>query len=64
MNGTASAAVSVLTRPFARIPEAQRRRIGLVLLIAAALAFPLLHGNDADIDSWPTRRPMPRWRSG
>ena len=27
MNGTAAAAVSVLTRPFARIPEAQRRRI-------------------------------------
>ncbi len=27
MNATASAAVSVLTRPFARIPEVQRRRI-------------------------------------
>ena len=51
MNGTAAAAVSVLTRPFARIPEAQRRRIGLILLTAAALAFPLLHDNDADIDS-------------
>jgi branched-chain amino acid transport system permease protein len=51
MNGTASAAVSVLTRPFARIPEATRRRIALVLLTAAALAFPLLHDNDADVDS-------------
>ena len=43
MNGTASAAVSVLTRPFARIPEAKRKRIGLILLTAAALAFPILH---------------------
>src|SRR6202041_2976773 len=51
MNATASAAVSVLTRPFARIPELQRKRIGLVLLTAAALAFPLLHDNDADVDS-------------
>ena len=51
MNATASAAVSVLVRPFARIPEAQRRRIGLVLLTAAALAFPLLHSNDADVDA-------------
>ena len=28
MNGAATAAVSVLTRPLARIPEAKRRRIG------------------------------------
>jgi len=51
MNATAAAAVSVLSRPFARIPEMQRRRIGLVLLTAAALAFPILHPNDADVDS-------------
>ena len=51
MNATASAAVSVLTRPFARIPEVQRRRIWTVLLTAAAVAFPLVHSNDADIDS-------------
>ncbi len=51
MNGAASAAVSVLTRPFARIPELQRRRIFLVLLTMAALAFPLVHDNDADVDS-------------
>src|SRR4051794_37318053 len=51
MNATAAAAVSVLARPFARIPEAQRRRICLVLLTAAALAFPILHPNDADVDS-------------
>ncbi|MEJ0015460.1 MAG: branched-chain amino acid ABC transporter ATP-binding protein/permease [Acetobacteraceae bacterium] len=51
MNATASAAVSALARPFARIPELQRRRIGLVLLTAAALAFPIVHPNDADVDS-------------
>ncbi len=51
MNGTASAAVSVLARPFARIPMERRRQIGLVLLTAAALAFPILHDNDADVDS-------------
>ena len=51
MNGAASAAVSVLTRPFARIPTLQRRRIFLVLLTVAALAFPLVHDNDADVDS-------------
>src|SRR4029077_13669946 len=28
-----------------------RRRICLVLLAAAAIAFPLLHRNDADVDS-------------
>ena len=51
MNGAATAAVSVITRPLARIPEATRRRIGLLLLIAAALAFPIVHPNDADVDS-------------
>ncbi|HEX4173163.1 MAG TPA: branched-chain amino acid ABC transporter ATP-binding protein/permease [Acetobacteraceae bacterium] len=51
MNATASAAVSVLTRPFARIPEVQRRRIWVALLTVAAMAFPLVHSNDADIDS-------------
>src|SRR5277367_4142108 len=51
MNATASAAVSVIARPFARIPEATRRRIGLLVLVVCALAFPLVHTNDADIDS-------------
>ena len=51
MNATASAAVSVLTRPIARIPEIHRRRICMALLTAAALAFPILHPNDADVDS-------------
>src|SRR5262249_48154953 len=48
---TTSAAVSVLPRPFARIPAVQRRRLALILLIAAAVLFPLVHSNDADIDS-------------
>ena len=51
MNATASAAVSVIARPFARIPEATRRRIALLVLVVCALAFPLVHTNDADIDS-------------
>jgi branched-chain amino acid transport system permease protein len=51
MNGAAAAAVSVLTRPIARIPEATRRRIGLLLLVAFALGFPIFHPNDADVDS-------------
>src|ERR1700733_518902 len=51
MNATASAAVSVIARPFARIPEATRRRIALLALVVFALAFPLVHTNDADIDS-------------
>jgi len=46
-----STTVSALARPFARIPEIHRRRIGLILLTIAALAFPILHPNDADVDS-------------
>lgn len=46
-----SGAVSALARPFERIPLQHRRQIGLVLLIAAALLFPIIHDNDADIDS-------------
>ncbi len=40
-----------LTRPFSAIPEARRRQLGLAILIAAAVTFPLWHDNDADIDS-------------
>jgi branched-chain amino acid transport system permease protein len=46
-----SNALATLTRPFASIPEPRRRQLGLTVLIAAALLFPLLHDNDADIDS-------------
>jgi len=46
-----SNALTVLKRPFLLIPEPRRRQLGLAMVIAAALAFPLLHDNDADIDS-------------
>src|ERR1700722_13066256 len=46
-----SHARAVLTRSIAWIPEPRRRQLGLLLLIAAAVLFPLLHDNDADIDS-------------
>ncbi len=36
---------------FERVPEVWRRRIGVNLLVAAALLFPIVHNNDADIDS-------------
>jgi ABC-type branched-subunit amino acid transport system permease subunit len=38
-------------RPLAWIPAAQRVRILSLLVLAAALAFPLVNGNDADIDA-------------
>jgi len=38
-------------RSFERIPEPWRKRLGLALLIAAAILFPVVHNNDADIDS-------------
>jgi branched-chain amino acid transport system permease protein len=46
-----SAALTALGRPFARIAPARRKQIGLFLLVAAALLFPILHPNDADIDA-------------
>ena len=47
-----SGAMTSWTQPLlARVPEARRRQIGLTLLVAAALLFPILHDNDADIDS-------------
>src|SRR5271166_6296285 len=51
MNGTAAAAVSVLTRPFARIPAAWRRQALLAIVIALAVTFPIYHSNDADVDA-------------
>ena len=44
-------AVSIWARPFARIPLARRQQILTLLVAAAAIAFPLVHTNDADIDS-------------
>jgi branched-chain amino acid transport system permease protein len=36
---------------FARVPARTRARLGIVCVTAAALLFPLVNGNDADIDS-------------
>jgi branched-chain amino acid transport system permease protein len=46
-----SNALGVLSRPIAWIPAAHRRQLGLTLLLTAAVLFPVLHNNDADIDS-------------
>ncbi len=40
-----------LTRPFAGIAPDRRRQMAIALLVAACVLFPLLHDNDADIDS-------------
>jgi branched-chain amino acid transport system permease protein len=50
MSGDAEA-VPLWVRPIAWIPAARRRQLGLLLLIVAALLFPIVHDNDADIDS-------------
>jgi len=50
MSGKAEA-VPLWVRPIAWIPAARRRQLGLLLLIVAALLFPIVHDNDADIDS-------------
>jgi branched-chain amino acid transport system permease protein len=41
----------VVAEPFLRIPEATRRWIVLTALLAIALLFPLIDGNDGDIDA-------------
>src|SRR5215472_16533381 len=40
-----------LARPFARVSPRNRARLGIICITAAALAFPLVNQNDADIDS-------------
>ena len=42
---------ATLARPFAAVPLVRRKQIGLLLLTAFILLFPLIHDNDADIDS-------------
>jgi len=42
---------TALSRSISWIPEARRRQLGLAILIVAALLFPVVHNNDADIDS-------------
>jgi branched-chain amino acid transport system permease protein len=53
MNSTASTGTisAVLTRPIAWIPEAHRKTVGMFLLAAIMLLFPIFHTNDADIDA-------------
>ena len=46
-NGLAAA----IARPFAHIPEERRRRAGLILVTLFAVLFPMVHRNEADIDS-------------
>jgi branched-chain amino acid transport system permease protein len=43
--------MSAWARPFAQISRARRETILTLLIAAAATAFPLIHDNDADIDS-------------
>ena len=62
MNATASAAVSVISRPFARIPEATASAYRPVAAARRRAGFPILHDNDADIDSMANAAPMPPWR--
>jgi branched-chain amino acid transport system permease protein len=51
MNAAAAGIARPLSRLTARVGPAWTRRIGLALLIAAALAVPLIHDDDADLDS-------------
>src|SRR5579875_3401440 len=44
-------AIATGGRSIAGISPAWRKRIALLILIAAALLFPIVHPNDADIDS-------------
>jgi branched-chain amino acid transport system permease protein len=46
-----TAVMTALGRPFARVPAERRRMIGLLLLTVLVLIFPLIHDDDADIDS-------------
>jgi branched-chain amino acid transport system permease protein len=41
----------IVAEPFLRIPEATRRRIIIIVLLAATLLFPIIDGNDGDIDA-------------
>jgi branched-chain amino acid transport system permease protein len=51
MSNAATAAAAFLMRPLERISPARRRQLGLIVLTLAALLFPILHDNDADIDA-------------
>ena len=46
-----AAATAKWTKPFVSIPLARRQQILTLIVAIAAIAFPLLHDNDADINS-------------
>jgi branched-chain amino acid transport system permease protein len=46
-----SATLAFVGRPFAALTANQRKQLGLFLLTAFIIAFPLVHDNDGDIDS-------------
>src|ERR1700723_1620273 len=43
--------MGAMTELFVRVPLARRQQILTLLVAVAAVAFPLLHNNDADVDS-------------
>ena len=43
--------MTALARLFAQIPRTGRQQLLTVLVALAAIAFPLVHDNDADVDS-------------
>ena len=44
-------AAAWLSRPFAAIPAARRQQALLLIALAGALLFPIVHSNDADVDA-------------
>lgn len=48
---TTTSVGAALFRSISWIPVARQRQLGILLLLIAAVLFPLLHNNDADIDS-------------
>jgi branched-chain amino acid transport system permease protein len=46
-----SSAVAFVSRPFQALSPSARKSLGLLLLAAIMLAFPLIHDDDADIDT-------------
>ena len=41
----------LIARPFASVPEARRKQLGLLLLFVALMTMPMIHDDDGDIDT-------------
>ena len=41
----------LIARPFASVPEARRKQLGLLLLFVALMIMPMIHDDDGDIDT-------------